>query len=100
MAQKKDKDAGTTKNGQDCKSAGDENVKGQKLIDEACKAYGIDKKYVFSSGYHPETDEAVIVTNGGAKVRYRKGDKVEPLPAVRVDGIVRKKMRVIAGKKR
>ena len=73
---------------------------GQKLIDEACGAYGIDQEYVLSSNYYPETGEAVIVTHGGAKVRYKKGDEVEELAPERVDGISRKKPRHVAGKKK
>lgn len=70
------------------------------LIIEACKAYGIDQKYVLASRIDKETGEAVIVTHGGAKVRFVKGDEVEPLDPVRVDGVIRKKMKVVAGKKK
>jgi len=42
----------------------------------------------------------VIVTNGGAKVRFKKGDEVEKLAPERVDGISRKKPRYVAGKKK
>jgi len=73
---------------------------GQRLIDEACEAYGIDKKHVLDSNFYPETGEAVIVTNGGAKVRFKKGDEVEKLAPERVDGISRKKPRYVAGKKK
>lgn len=73
---------------------------GQKLIDEACRAYGIDERYVLGSNYYPDTGEAVIVTHGGAKVRYKKGDEVEELAPERVDGISRKKPRHVAGKKK
>lgn len=73
---------------------------GQELIDKACKAYGIDKKYVLGSNYYPETGEAVIVTHGGAKVRFKKGDEVEELAPERADGISRKKPRYVAGKKK
>jgi len=104
MASKKDKDNSRNPADEGCKATCDAGLRedakdeGRDLIDEACEAYGINKRYVFSSAYHSDTDEAVIVTNGGAKVRYRRGDKVEALPPVRVDGIIRKKMRVVAGK--
>lgn len=70
----------------------------EKLIKEGCKAYGIAEKYLFHARID-EKDRAVLVTNGGAKVRYRKGDEVEKLEPVRVDGISRKKPRYVAGKK-
>ena len=69
------------------------------LLKAACKAYGIDEKFVFASSV-TEDKEVIIVTNGGAKVRWRPGDKCEPLDPIRVDGIIRKKMRVVAGKKK
>jgi hypothetical protein len=73
---------------------------GDELIAEACKAYGIDPKYVFSSAYHKETGEAVILTNGGSKVRFKAGDKVDPLGEIAVTGInpAWAKKKVIAGK--
>lgn len=72
----------------------------QKLIDEGCKAYGIAKKYLLASGIDVQTHEAILVTDGGAKVRYAKGMEVEELDPVRVDGISRKKPRHVAGKKK
>lgn len=48
-----------------------------KLIEEARKAYGIDKKYVFAAREYP--DRAVIVTAGGCKVVYRPGQEVKRL---------------------
>ena len=75
------------------KSAGD------KLIAAACEAYGIAPKYIFASNYYPETGEAVIVTHGGKKVRYKAGDKVEQLDQIAVTGINPKpKRKPIAGK--
>jgi len=55
------------------------------LIAEACRAYGIDKKFVLSS--RMDGDAAIIVTQGGAKVQYRKGDEVEKLSPIRVTGV-------------
>jgi hypothetical protein len=74
----------------------------QKLIDEGCKAYGIDKKHLFASGIDRTGDKpvAVLLTNGGTRVRFAKGDKVEELDPVQVDGISRKKPRHVAGKKK
>jgi len=92
----------------------DEQVKEQKenlqaatkvnnLVAEGCKAYGIDLKYLFNSRIRINAageKEAVIVTNGGAKVFYKKGDEPEPLDPIRVDGIIRKKMKPLTGKKK
>jgi hypothetical protein len=71
------------------------------LIAEACKAYGIDSEYVFSSGIDKETGEAVIVTNGGKRVRYAKGDEVVELSQIEITGINPewKKRKPITGKK-
>jgi len=76
------------------KKAGDE------LIAEACKAFGIDPKYVYASSYRKETGEAVVLTNGGSKVRFKVGDKVDPLGQIAVTGINPEwtKKKVIAGK--
>jgi len=78
----------------------DEKKVGEQLIAEACKAYGIDPKCVFSSRYDAQTGEAIVVTNGGAKVRFKAGDKVEQLDPIAVTGINPKaaKRKVIAGK--
>jgi len=72
----------------------------EKLIAEGCKAYGIDRKFLFSSGIDPHTGAAVLVTNGGAKVRFGKGAEVVPLGQVQVDGVSRKKPRHVMGKKK
>lgn len=72
------------------------------LVEEGCKAFGIDQKYVFSSNVR-EIDgvkTAVILTAGGEKVCYKKGDKPEPLDPIRVDGILRKKMKPVTGAKK
>lgn len=42
------------------------------LMNEALKIYGIRPEHVFASKEISE-DEIVIVTNGGKKVRHRKG---------------------------
>ena len=82
---------------------GKEEVKGksadEKLIAAACDAYGIAPKYVLSSAVDKVTGEAVVVTHGGKKVRYKVGGKVEPLDAIAVTGINPKpKRKPIAGK--
>ena len=70
-----------------------------KLIAAACEAYGIAPKYVFASRIDKATGEAVIVTHGGKKVRFKAGDKVEPLDQIAVTGINPKpKRKPIAGK--
>jgi hypothetical protein len=78
---------------------GKEKAKGgDELIVEACKAYGIDPKYIFASRIDKVTGEAVVVTNGGKKVRYKTGDKVAPLDPIAVTGINPKpKRKPIAG---
>ena len=58
------------------------------------------KEHVFASNYYPEAGEVVIVTAGGTKVRFKKGDKVEALEPVRVDGVIRKKMKPVTGAKK
>lgn len=73
---------------------------GEELLAAACKAYGIGAKHVFSSNYYPEAGEVVIVTAGGTRVRFKKGDKVEALEPIRVDGVIRKKMRPVTGSKK
>lgn len=57
----------------------------KKLIAEACEAFGIDPKYVFASAV--KDGVATIVTAGGSKVRFKSGDKVEPLKQIAVTGI-------------
>ena len=51
-----------------------EEKEGQDLIDEALKVYGISPENVFNSRIDKETGEAVIVTNGGKKIRHRRGE--------------------------
>jgi len=72
----------------------------KKLIDEGCKAYGIDKKYLFHARVDVRTKEAVLVTAGGKKVRYAKGMKAEPLTKVQIDGVSPKPPRYLMGKKK
>jgi hypothetical protein len=76
-----------------------ENVVDPRLLEKACKAYGIDKQYVFSSAIGDD-GAVVIVTNGGSKVRWFEGDKPEPLDQIAVTGINPKaaKRKVVAGK--
>ena len=63
------------------------------LVFEACRAYGIDLQYVFAHNVREIDGQktAVVVTNGGKKVFYRKGDKVVPLEPVEVDGVTGKR---------
>lgn len=59
------------------------------LLDEALKIYGIPKEHVFSSKVYEETKEVVIVTNGGKKLRHRKGDPAKvKLSEVDITGIL------------
>jgi hypothetical protein len=73
----------------------------EKLIKEACTAYGIAPEHVFASNTGAD-GVAVIVTNGGTRVRYAEGDKVKPLDAIAITGInpLAKERKVIAGKKK
>ncbi len=66
------------------------------LLAEACKAYGIDPKYVLNSRQE-EDGTLVIVTNGGKKVRFKSGDRVESLDPIAVTGINPVKRKPITG---
>lgn len=74
----------------------------KKLISKACKAFGIEDKFVFASGIQDRDGkpEAIVVTNGGKKVRYIDGDEVVPLSDVEITGISPKKPKVVAGKEK
>lgn len=75
----------------------------EKLIAKACDKYGIKEDFVFASGIQDKdgTPEAVIVTNGGKKVRYADGDEVLPLSDVQITGVSPNKPRkVVAGKEK
>lgn len=78
--------------------AGNEKINGEALVKEACKAYGIDPQHMFASSV--KNGEVTILTKGGTRVRYKKGDQVERLDPIKVDGIVRKKMRPVTGAKK
>lgn len=52
-----------------------EKTEGQALIEEAMRVYKIPKEHVFGCRAYPETNEAVICTRGGHKVRHKKGEK-------------------------
>ena len=73
------------------------------LIDAGCKAYGIAPDHVIGTNVDRDTGEAVIVTNGGKKVRFAAGQKdSEPLSEIEITGInpKAKKRKPIAGKAR
>ena len=76
------------------------NEIGDKILAAALKAYGIGEKYVLDSAFNKETGEVVIVTNGGSKVRFKEGDKPQPLDDIAITGInpAAAKRKVIAGK--
>jgi len=67
----------------------------EKLLIEAMKAYGIEKRYVFTS--RVEDGVAIILTHGGKQVRYRSGEAVQPLDVIEVTGINPKKRKPITG---
>lgn len=48
--------------------------KEKSILDEALKFYKIPKECVLASRIYRETQEVVIVTNGGKKLRHRKGE--------------------------
>lgn len=55
------------------------------LLNEALKAYGIDRKYLLS---HRITgaDTVIIVTAGGSKAEYTRGFPVKKLTFVQITG--------------
>lgn len=79
--------------------AEEKNTIGDKTIAAGCAAYGIDKKFVVGSAYNEQDKEAVIVTAGGKKVRFKEGQDVQKLSEIEVTGInpAAAKRKVIAG---
>lgn len=55
----------------------DNKKDGADVIEEALKVYKIPEEHVFTSGFDEPTDVAVIVTNGGKKIRHKKGEAVK-----------------------
>lgn len=76
------------------------NEIGDNILAAALKAYGIGENSVLDSSFNGETGEVTIVTNGGSKVRFKDGDKPEPLDKIAITGInpAATKRKVIAGK--
>ena len=68
------------------KESGKKQDPGEKLLAEACKAYGIDESFILGQTY-PDEKRVCIVTHGGAKVHFIHGAKVEELDPVRVHGV-------------
>jgi len=58
-------------------SNGENSKTDKKKISAACKAYGIDEKYVASSAIRPD-GTVVIATQGGKKVTWKEGQEVKP----------------------
>lgn len=58
-----------------------------KLILEACDAYGVAWQNVMASAIDPATGEAILVTFGGKKVRYKKGQAVQKLSELEITGV-------------
>jgi len=52
-------------------------MEGNKLLDEACKTYGIEERYVFAHTEYPETDEVCILTRGGKRFRHKRGEEAK-----------------------
>lgn len=76
------------------------NTIGDKVIAAALAAYGIAPEHVYASRYDAPTKEAIIVTNGGTRVRFKDGDKPEKLGEIAITGINPAKRKVIAGKEK
>jgi hypothetical protein len=53
-----------------------------RLMQEALGAYGIKEENILASS--EKGDRVVIVTNGGFKAKYEKGDKVKPLTPIQL----------------
>jgi len=61
----------------------------QKLIEEALNVYKIPREHLFHSRIDRKIGEAVVVTNGGKKLRHRKGEKAKfTLTEVQITGKV------------
>jgi len=61
----------------------------QKLIEEALRVYKIPREHCFHSRIDRKIGEAVVVTNGGKKLRHRKGEKAKfTLTEVQITGKV------------
>lgn len=61
----------------------------KKLIAQGCEAYGIDDEHLLKARIEvgdAGARTAVLITHGGAKVRYVRDQEVEPLKPVRVHG--------------
>jgi hypothetical protein len=68
------------------------------LIAEACRACGIAAKHLFNAAVDAD-GVVVLVTNGGAKVRWVEGLPAEKLSEKAITGIPdQKKRRKVAGK--
>jgi hypothetical protein len=47
------------------------------LLDEALRTYKVPPEYVFASRVYDEIGQVVIVTNGGKRIRHRRGEEAE-----------------------
>jgi len=72
----------------------------QALVDDACRAYGINKKYILASRFDRATNTITLVTAGGSKISFAKGAKVEKLTSEAVTGISKKPKKVLVGLKK
>jgi len=97
------------KNRKEVEVAKDEKAKDEKekpglkdVIQAACDAYGILKDYLAGAGIDRESGQVTLVTNGGKKVRWNEGDKVEKLADIAITGInpANAKRKPITGKKK
>ena len=69
------------------------------LVGRATKAYGIPAKEILAASVDP-SGLVTLVTNGGSRVRWREGDKPEPLSMIQITGInpENAKRKPVAGK--
>ena len=96
--QEEPEDAGSAKRTAVKKALEKEHKGLAELIMDACDAFGVALEYLFASSI--EKGIVTLLTNGGKKVRYEAGDKVEKLDDIAITGInpALKKRKVIAGK--
>jgi len=69
----------------------------KKLVEDAQKAYNIASNFIFGSSVLGGL--VTLVTNGGKKLFYKKGDKVDQISEIEKTGInPNAKQKIIAGK--
>lgn len=59
----------------------------EKMLAKACDDYGIDPGFVFSNRVDVEKQQVVIVTAGGKKVTWEKGQALDAIDIVGITGV-------------